>query len=93
MTIHRMLARKGLIAATHQRKKPPTYKRWVRGRPIELCQMDVVGGVLTEAGVEAKILTGIDDHSRFIACAGVMARATLRPMCAHLVNALERRGE
>jgi hypothetical protein len=46
--------------------------------------------VLTEAGVEAKILTGIDDHSRFIVCAGVMARATLRPVCAHLVDALER---
>ena len=89
MTIHRVLARKGLIVATHQRKKLPTYKRWERGRPMELWQMDVVGGVLTEAGVEAKILTGIDDHSRFIVCAGVMARATLRPVCAHLVNALE----
>ena len=55
--------------------------------------MDIVGGVLTEAGVEAKILTGIDDHSRFIVCPGVMARVTLRPVGAHLMNALERRGE
>lgn len=92
MTIHRVLARKGLIVATQQRKKLPTYKRWERGRPMELWQMDVVGGVLTEAGVEAKILTGIDDHSRFIVCAGVMARATLRPVCAHLVSALEHYG-
>jgi hypothetical protein len=48
--------------------------------------------VLTEGGVEAKILTGIDDYSRFIVCAGVMARATLRPVCAHLASALERYG-
>jgi len=92
MTIHRVLARKGLIVASAQRKKLPTYKRWERSRPMELWQMDVVGGVLTEAGVEAKILTGIDDHSRFIVCSGVMARATLRPVCAHLLSALERHG-
>jgi transposase InsO family protein len=92
MTIHRVLDRRGLILAKAQRKKLPTRKRWERGRPMELWQMDVVGGVLTEGGLEAKILTGIDDHSRFIVCAGVMARATLRPVCAHLASALERYG-
>jgi transposase InsO family protein len=92
MTIHRVLARRGLIAPRAERKKLPTYKRWERGRPMELWQMDVVGGVLTEAGVEAKILTGIDDHSRFIVCAGVMAKATLRPVCAHFASALEKYG-
>lgn len=92
MTIHRVLDRRGLILAKSQRKKLPTRKRWERGRPMELWQMDVVGGVLTEGGKEAKILTGIDDHSRFIVCAGIMARATLRPVCAHLASALERYG-
>jgi transposase InsO family protein len=92
MTIHRVLSRRGLIVARAERKKLPTYKRWERGRPMELWQMDVVGGVLTESGVEGKILTGIDDHSRFIVCAGVMAKATLRPVCAHFANALERYG-
>lgn len=92
MTIHRVLARRGLIVPRAERKKLPTYKRWERGRPMELWQMDVVGGVLTEGGLEAKILTGIDDHSRFIVCAGVMARATLRPVCAHFASALERYG-
>jgi transposase InsO family protein len=92
MTIHRVLARRGLITPRAERKKLPTYKRWERGRPMELWQMDVVGGVLTDAGAEAKILTGIDDHSRFIVCAGVMARATLRPVCAHFASALERYG-
>jgi transposase InsO family protein len=92
MTIHRVLARRGLVVPKAQRKKLPTYKRWERGRPMELWQMDVVGGVLTEGGLEAKILTGIDDHSRFIVCAGVMARATLRPVCAHFASALKRHG-
>jgi transposase InsO family protein len=92
MTIHRVLSRRGLVLDKALRKKVPTHKRWERGRPMELWQMDVVGGVLTESGVEAKILTGIDDHSRFIVCAGVMARATLRPVCAHLASALERYG-
>lgn len=92
MTIHRVLSRKGLITERAARKKLPKYKRWERSRPMELWQMDVVGGVLTDAGVEAKILTGIDDHSRFIVCAGVMARATLRPVCSHLVDAFTRHG-
>ena len=32
--------------------------------------MDVVGGVLLADGTECKVLTGIDDHSRFVVCAG-----------------------
>ena len=50
--------------------------------------MDVVGSIFTTNGTEAKILTGIDDHSRFIVCHGVMARATARPVCEHFVAAL-----
>ena len=89
MAIYRMLRRRGLIEATKKTKQLEHRKRWERGRPMELWQMDIVGGVLTTAGQEAKILTGIDDHSRFIVCAGIMARATLRPVCAHLLEALE----
>ena len=64
--------RHGLIEPKARRKKLPTYKRWERGRPMELWQMDVVGGVLLEDGTECKVLTGVDDHSRFCVCAGVM---------------------
>ena len=92
MTIHRVLARRGLVLPKAQRKRLPARRRWERGRPMELWQMDVVGGVLTEDGLEAKILTGIDDYSRFMICAGVMARATLRPVCAHFASALETYG-
>lgn len=54
--------------------------------------MDVVGGVLVEGGAEAKILTGIDDHSRFVVCAGVMVRATSRAVCRHFAAAMGRHG-
>lgn len=90
MAIYRALKRRGLVIST--RKKLPHYKRWERGRAMELWQMDVVGGVLAVDGTEAKILTGIDDHSRFIVCCGVMARATLRPVCQHFAASLERYG-
>ena len=54
--------------------------------------MDVVGGVLLEDGTECKILSGIDDHSRFCVSAGIMARATGRAVCGFFAQALERYG-
>ena len=91
-SIYRALKRSGLIEAPPRRKRLPAYKRWERSRPMELWQMDVVGGVLLDDGTEAKILTGIDDHSRFMVCAGIMTRATGRAVCAHFATALERYG-
>lgn len=90
--IYRALTRHHLIDSPSRRKRLPTYKRWERGRPMELWQMDVVGGVLLEDGTEAKVLTGVDDHSRFCVCAGVMARATARAVCGFFAQALERHG-
>jgi transposase InsO family protein len=92
MAIYRALVRHGAIEAKESRKRLVTYKRWERGRPMELWQMDVVGGVLLDDGTECKILTGIDDHSRFCVCAGIMVRATGRPVCGFFVQALERHG-
>lgn len=59
---------------------------------MELWQLDVVGGVLLSDGTECKVLTGVDDHSRFCVCAGVMLRATGRAVCGHFVGALGRYG-
>lgn len=47
---------------------------------------------MRKAGTECKVLTGIDDHSRFCVCAGVMVRATARPVCGFFVQALSRHG-
>jgi transposase InsO family protein len=91
-SIYRALKRSGLIEEKSRRKKLPTYKRWERSRPMELWQMDVVGGVLLADGTECKILTGIDDHSRFMVCAGIMTRAISRQVCGHFAAALERYG-
>jgi hypothetical protein len=37
-------------------------------------------------------VTGIDDHARFIVCAKIVARATARPVCRALTEALARHG-
>ena len=54
--------------------------------------MDALGGVRLGDGSEAKIITGIDDHSRFCVSAFVVARATARPTCDALAAALRRHG-
>src|SRR5947208_3223540 len=74
--IYRALRRAGLIDPQARRRRDRRFKRWERGGAMELWQMDVVGGVVLADGRELKILTGIDDHSRFVVCAGLMERAT-----------------
>jgi len=54
--------------------------------------MDVVGGVHLADGVEVKVVTEIDDNSRFVVSAKVVARATARPVCEALLEALGRHG-
>ena len=43
-------------------------------------------------GTEVKVVTGVDDHSRFCVCARVVARATARPVCEALQWALRTHG-
>lgn len=90
--VYRALKRAGLIDPQARRRRDRRFKRWERGGPMELWQMDVVGGVLLADGREAKVLTGIDDHSRFVVCAGVMVRATSRAVCSHFAEAMARHG-
>ncbi len=59
--------------------------------------MDIVGGVMlvdTVTGelTEAKVVTGVDDHSRFCVIASVVERATGRAVCAAFAGAAEVRG-
>jgi hypothetical protein len=55
---------------------------------MELWQMDVVGRFHLADGTEVKVITGIDDHSRFCVCARIVARATASPVVAALRFAL-----
>ena len=56
-------------AQRHKRK----YKRWQRETPMALWQLDLVGGIYLADGRECKLLSGIDDHSRFVVSAAVLA--------------------
>jgi transposase InsO family protein len=90
--VYRLLKRSNLIDASARRKRDRKFKRWERAAAMELWQMDVVGGVLLADGREMKVLTGIDDHSRFVVCAGLMLRATSRAVCGHFAEAMRRYG-
>ena len=90
--VYRALKRTGLIDPEARRRRDRRFKRWERGGAMELWQMDVVGGVLLADGRQCKVLTGIDDHSRFIVCAGLMTRATSRAVCAHFAAAIRAHG-
>jgi hypothetical protein len=52
----------------------------------------VVGGFHLSDGAEVKVVTGIDDNSRFVVSAMVVARATAHPVCDALLGALHRYG-
>ena len=90
--VYRALKRAGLIDPQARRRRDRRFKRWERGGAMELWQMDVVGGIVLADGREAKVLTGIDDHSRFVVCAGLMLRATSRAVCSHFAQAMGRHG-
>jgi transposase InsO family protein len=91
-TVHRVLIRHGLVELRPRRRRREDYKRWQRPEPMQLWQMDIVGGVLLADGTEAKIVTGVDDHSRYCVIASVVARPTGRAVCLALVAALRRYG-
>ena len=91
-SVYRALVRHGLVEAKKRKRRREDYRRWERGRAMELWQMDVMGRVFLASGMEVKVVTGIDDHSRFIVSAKVVARATARPVCQALAGALARYG-
>ena len=86
------LIRHGLIVPGRRKRRREDYRRWERGRAMQLWQMDVMGRVHLAGGQEVKIVTGIDDHSRFIVCAKAVLRATARPVCLALTETLHRHG-
>jgi transposase InsO family protein len=91
-SVERCLVRHGLVTPQPRRRRRSDYKRWERSRVMELWQMDIVGGVRLVDGGEAKIVSGIDDHSRFAVCARIVARATARPVCEALEAAMAAHG-
>lgn len=88
MGVYRALVRHGLVSPRQRRKRREDYLRWERPAPMDLWQMDIVGGVFLADGSEAKIVTGIDDHSRYCVIAAVVARPTGRAVCLAFAHAL-----
>lgn len=80
-SVYRCLKRHNLIELRRRKKRRDEFRRWERDRPMQLWQMDVMGGVLLDDGADLKIVTGIDDHSRFCVAAGLVRRATSRAVC------------
>ena len=91
-SIYRCFVRHGLIEPEARRRKKADYKRWERSRAMELWQMDVVGGVQLVDGWRASIVSGVDDHSRFVISARVVERATAWPVCEALTTAMRTHG-
>jgi transposase InsO family protein len=91
-SIYRCLKRHGLIELRRRRKRRDEFRRWERERPMQLWQMDVMTGVLLNDGTELKIVTGLDDHSRFCVAAGLVRQAKSKAVCEILANSLRTHG-
>ena len=92
MSVYRVLVRHGLIDPQPRKRPKDSYRRWERDAPMALWQMDIVGGVFLADGTEAKVVTGVDDHSRYCVICQIVPRATGRAVCLAFAAALRRFG-
>ncbi len=90
MAVYRVLVRNQLITPDGRRRRR-AWRRFERERPMQLWQLDLIELPLAD-GTEIKVLTGVDDHSRYCVSAQVMTRATGRAVCRGLAAALGRYG-
>jgi transposase InsO family protein len=90
--IYRCLVRAGLVEPLPRHRRAERFKRWERAAPMQLWQMDMVGGFLLADGSHAKALTGIDDHARFCVSARLMPAERTRAVCDGLAAALRSYG-
>ena len=87
-SVYRALVRNGLIEPVSRRRRRKDYRRWERGTAMELWQLDVTASAFLTSGTEVKIVTGVDDHSRFCVITTAVMRATARPVCLAFVDAM-----
>ena len=90
-TVHRVLVRNAMVTPQAQRHKRK-YRRWQRETPMALWQLDLVGGIYLADGRECKLLSGIDDHSRFVVVAAVLAVPSARAVAGAFVAAMKTYG-
>jgi transposase InsO family protein len=87
-TVYRVLVRNQLIEPRSRRRRRQDYIRWERPVPMQLWQLDVTASAFLADGTEVKIVTGLDDHSRYCVIARAVRRATARPVCQAFVEAM-----
>lgn len=91
-SIYRILVRRGLLIPNGRRRHRSDYRRWERDEPMQLWQIDIMGGVWLQGDIEAKLVTGIDDASRHCILDRVVLHATSRAVCAAFADAMRRYG-
>ena len=91
-TVYRVLVRHQLVPARRRKRRRQDYERWQREEPMQLWQMDITGSVFLADGTELKLISGIDDHSRFCVIAAVARRATARAVCRAFIAAMRAYG-
>ena len=91
-TVYRVMVRRHLIEPVSRRRRRDQYRRWERSAAMELWQMDVTASLFLADGRECKVITGIDDHSRFCVIATVVMRATARAACLAFTTAMAEYG-
>jgi transposase InsO family protein len=87
-TVYRVLVRNALVEPKSRRRRRADYTRWERPVAMQLWQVDVTASAFLTSGQEAKIVTGIDDHSRYCVIAKAVMRATARPVCQAFLDAM-----
>ena len=90
--VYRCLVRAAVIDPISRQRRRETWKRWERGAPMELWQLDLVHGFLLADGTSAKALTGVDDHSRYCVSARLMPRERTQSVCDGFSSALKTHG-
>jgi transposase InsO family protein len=90
--VYRCLVRAAVIDPISRQRRRETWKRWERGAPMELWQLDLVHGFLLADGSSAKALTGVDDHSRYCVSARLMARERTQSVCDGFNSAMQTHG-
>ena len=96
-TVNRILTRQGLLVPRRRKRPRSSYRRFERAGPMQLWQIDIVEGVqLVDVRTGeirvGKVVTGVDDHSRYCVMAQVVERATGRAVCLAFATALARFG-
>ena len=96
-TVHRILVRHGLVVRGRGASERSEYVRWQR--PAAMAALAAGHRLRADAGRrrtgelrQARIVTGVDDHSRYCVLARVVERATGRAICLAFSEALERYG-